>query len=262
MSNTFAQPCVLGEGESILLLHGVISDASFFADFASFLSSRYRTVAYDRAGYGDQPEPDDRTAYTVSSQAEKAADVIREYCGGKAWVFGNSAGAMIALELYRIHPELVTGLILLEPSLALDHESEEELRSWNAELNSYVREGRIKKALPAFARVTGNAGSSGGSLRDMKRNYKNLQNFMLGELNEVQTYRPNESFLQCISVPVRIVLTERGKDMLFGRTSARGAGRLNWRTSFFPGGHNAVHESPKTCAEILIEILEEMGSVG
>ncbi|MBQ5757503.1 MAG: alpha/beta hydrolase [Clostridia bacterium] len=260
MSNTFAQPCVLGEGESILLLHGVISDASFFADFASFLSSRYRTVAYDRTGYGNQPEPDDRTAYTVSSQAEKAADVIRKYCGEKAWVFGNSAGAMIALELYRIHPELVTGLILLEPSFALDRESEEELRSWNTELNTYVREGRIKKALPAFARVTGNAGSAGGSLSEMKRTYHNLHNFMFGELNEVQTYRPEERFLKNISVPVRIVLTEKGKDMLFGKTSARAAERLKWEVSIYPGGHNAVNKLPESCAAALIKDLEEMSN--
>ncbi|MCR5073066.1 MAG: alpha/beta hydrolase [Clostridiales bacterium] len=262
MGNTDLRPTITGEGESILLLHGVISDAAFFADFASFLSPRYRTVAYDRTGYGEQAEPEDREAYTVSSQAETAADVIREYCGGKAWVFGNSAGGMIALELYRIHPELVRGLILLEPSFGLDPDSEESLRGWNTELNTYIREGRIKKALPAFARVTGNVGSSDSSLREMKRTYKNLHNFMFGELNEVQSYRPEESFLKSISVPVRIVLTEDGADRLFGKTSARAAERLHWRTSFFPGGHNAVHESPESCAEILIGMLEEMKNAG
>lgn len=258
MRNTDPQPIIRGEGEPILLLHGVISDASFFSGFAGCLSSRYRTVAYDRSGYGDQPEPEDRSAFTVSSQAETAADVILEHCGGKAWIFGNSAGSMIALELYRIHPELVRGLILLEPSFALDSDSEEELRSWNTELNAYVREGRIKKALPAFARVTGKTGSSDGSLRDMKRTYHNLRNFMLGELNEVQSYRPEESFLKGISVPVRIVLTEKGAGMLFGKTSARAADLLDWKVSFFPGGHNAVNEFPEPCADTLIDILEEM----
>ena len=262
MRNTDVQPIIRGEGEPILLLHGVISDASFFSDFASFLSSRYRTVAYDRAGYGDQPEPDDRSAYTVSAQAETAAEVVREYCGDRAWIFGNSAGSMIALELYRIHPELVRGLILLEPSIALDPDSEEELRGWNAELNAYFREARIKKALPAFARVTGKTGSFGGSFQEMKRTYKNLHNFMFGELNEVQNYRPEEAFFQSVSVPVRIVLTEDGAGRLFGKTSERAAERLNWKTSYFPGGHNAVSELPGPCAEILIGILEEMKHAG
>ena len=260
MSNSDLHPVIRGDGESVLMLHGVISDAAFFSEFSSFLSARYRTVAYDRTGYGIRPEPEDRSAYTVSAQAEEAADVIREYCGGEVWVFGNSAGGMIALELYRNHPELVRGLILLEPSFGLDPESEEELRGWNTELNSYVREGRIKKALPAFARVTGNTGSSDGSIRGMKRTYKNLHNFMFGELNEVQGYRPEESYLKSISVPVRIILTENGRGRLFGKTSARAAQRLGWGVSLFPGGHNAVNELPESCAEILMGVLEEIGN--
>ena len=244
------------------MIHGVISDGSFFSQITRFLEDSFRVITYDRRGYGNAEKPAAGEGYSVREQAEDAARILCEYAEKPAWVFGNSAGSLIALELERIHPELVRGMVLFEPSFALDEESERILRGWNEELNGYVAEGRIKKALPAFGRVIGKDGSvlSDRSLDALKRTYGNLENFMHGELNEVQRYRPELSALQSINIPVRVVVSEKGRDLMFGRSSVLGAEIIGWRIAEFPGYHNTVAYYPEGCAACLKSILREAGS--
>lgn len=249
---------IAGEGEPLLMIHGIISDGSFFRDTAERLKDAYRVISYDRRGYGaDSYGGED---YSVAAQAEDAADILRAYAMEPAWVVGNSAGGLIAMELCQRHPELVRGMILLEPSLSFDEESKTLIRAWNEELNSYVAQKKTKRALAAFARVTGKSAAqqTGTSLAEMKTVYKNLENFLHGELNEVQHYFPDLQQVKDIAVPVKIFITEQGKDTLFGITSRNGADALGWQVVSIPGYHNALKEEPDSSAEAIRQVLKEM----
>ena len=246
-----------GSGEELLMIHGIISDGSFFAPAANILKNKYRVVVYDRRGYGDSEDGED---HTVEAQARDAAQILEEHGGSPAWILGNSAGGLIAAELALERPDLVRGLILLEPSLVFDDESRKIIREWNAELNGYVAERRIKKALPAFSRVmcVPEGMSSGGTMEEMKRTYKNLSAFMYGELNDIQNYRPAEETMRSLSVPVRVIVTEDGKDSIFASTSRSGAEILGWKTVTVPGYHNVIKDMPEMFSEKLDEIIGEM----
>ena len=248
-----------GQGDPLLMLHGIMSDASFFDDAAASLSHDYRVITYDRRGYGGEPAPADGD-YTVAAQADDAAAVLAEYADGPAWVFGNSAGGLISVELYLRHPQLVRGLVLLEPSLVVDEESRREIAAWNAELNGYLDAKRIKRALPAFARVVGDpsGGKGAASLAQMRATYANLDNFMHGELNEVQRYAPSTSVLEGIDVPVCVLVTTQGRSGMFGRTSESGAQSLGWPVVFVEGYHNAARDNADAFAEVLHDVLAGM----
>lgn len=188
-----------GQGPLLMMIHGIISDGTFFDKSAACLSGNYRVLTYDRRGYGEN-NAKSYTDYSVEAQAEDAADILKECQETPAWVLGNSAGGLIALELALRYPELVRGLILLEPSLGYDPSEREKLLAWNRELNGYLKEGKIKRALPAFSRVIGadGTGNVSGSLQELRRTYQNLQAFMYGELNEVQHYLPPVGKLQAL----------------------------------------------------------------
>lgn len=167
-----------GEGVPLLMIHGIISDSTFFEQSASILAHCYRVITYDRRGYG-QSIREKYEDYTVRTQAEDAAKILRAVCQEPAWVLGNSAGGLIGIELALLHPELIRGLVLVEPSLGYAQKEREKLLAWNRELNGYVAEGKIKKALPAFSKITGTTQQEEASfsLQTMRRTYQNLSAF-------------------------------------------------------------------------------------
>ena len=248
---------VRGSGEAVLMVHGIISDASFFDGAADVLKDKYKVIAYDRRGYGKNE--DTLQQFTVAAQAEDAANVIKMYSDGPAWVFGNSAGGLISIELALKFPELVKGLILLEPSLVYDDESVRLIEEWNRELNGYVESKKIKRALPAFSRVIGGEASAEKmTLEQMKQTYKNLTNFMYGELNEVQHYRPDIETVRGIKCPVKIFVTAEGQDSIFAKTSVAGAKTVGWDIIEVPGRHNMAKEKATEFARALDETIEGM----
>ncbi|MBR3234148.1 MAG: alpha/beta hydrolase [Atopobiaceae bacterium] len=250
---------VLGTGEALLMIHGIISDAQFFSEAAQLLSKDFCVIAYDRRGYGSAESPADDD-YTVSSQADDAALLLEQYATAPAWVFGNSAGGLIAVELALRHPDLVRGLVLLEPSLVLDDQSKAEIAAWNAELNGYLEQGHIKRALPAFARVVGQPESERPrqTLAQMRRVFANLSNFMHGELNQVQRYAQEKDVLEGMGIPVRVMVTTEGRDGMFGRTSERGATSLGWPIDYVAGYHNVASDNPTIFSAALRDSIAKM----
>lgn len=243
----------------ILMIHGIISDACFFDEIKEFLKDDLDVIAYDRRGYGEDI-CDKETDYSVAAQSEDAIRALAYHDLKPAWVFGNSAGGLIAIELALRHPELVKGLILMEPSLVFDRESSDLIAAWNRELNGYVKAGKIKKALPAFIRVIGNENEEkqSTSLSEIKKVYKNLKNFMYGELNDIQSYRPTLEEVKSIKVPVVTYITKDGKDSIFGKTSLSGASALGWKIEWIPGYHNTVKEHPEKIAGCIKKTIHEM----
>lgn len=239
---------VQGEGAPLLMIHGIISDGSFFEGAARILAEEYQVITYDRRGYGKSLGT--FQDFSVGIQAGDARTILEECCKEPAWVLGNSAGGLIGLELALRYPWLVRGMILVEPSLGYAPEEQEKLRAWNRELNGYLDSGKIKQALPAFARVIGGGENSGksSSLREMKQTYQNLSNFMYGELNEVQHYLPPSETLAALRVPVAVAVTEQGKEGIFATSSLDGARRLGWPVLKLPGFHNVAKEQPEEFA--------------
>ena len=252
-----------GSGEPLLLIHGIISDHTFFDGLSACLKGRYQTIVYDRRGYG-AGNGQAYTDFSVAAQAEDAAEIIREYAGSSVWVFGNSAGGLIGLELLLRYPELVKGLIMMEPSLVFNERSRIALEAWNRELNEIRDSGRYKKALPAFSGMTGEKAVSGTStnstsaLDEMKKTYSNLKTFLEGELNEVQNYRPTKDALQSIQKPISVAVTEEGKDYPFGFSSYDAANILGWDILWLPGKHQTVLTHTKETAELLDKKINEM----
>jgi pimeloyl-ACP methyl ester carboxylesterase len=251
---------VKGAGEPLLMIHGIIGDGTFFNESGAYLSKNYKVITYDRRGYGkgNYKNYDD---FSVRVQAEDAAGILRSTCESPAWVLGNSAGGLIALELAMKYPELVRGMILVEPSLGYNEEEKKKLLAWNKQLNGYIEEGKIKKALPAFSQVIGGSVESQKkniTLQEMQQTYKNLTAFMYGELNEVQHYTPTIEELKEINVPVVIAVTERGRESFFATSSVSAADIIGWPIVHFPGYHNVAQELPFDFACMLDGIIRNI----
>ncbi|MDP9293805.1 MAG: alpha/beta hydrolase [Actinomycetota bacterium] len=100
-----------GSGPLVLLIHGTAP--AIWGDLPALLSESHRVITYDRRSFGSSPGAAPRE---LTTHAADAVTLLRR-CGGPATLVGWSIGAVIAIEVAAEHPELVDGMVLLEPPL-------------------------------------------------------------------------------------------------------------------------------------------------
>lgn len=162
-----------GDGEArepaLLLLHGLSSNALVWRRVAGRLSGR-RAIALDQRSHGASSRPPSGHG-TVELVAD-AAHAIRELGLAEPLVAGHSWGAAIAMELAAAHPELASGVALvdgpaaslsramswtevaerMQPPLPTFQDLEEAVaeqraylgRAWADDLRDFVRAGLVR----------------------------------------------------------------------------------------------------------------------
>jgi len=101
-----------GEGETVVLLHGIFARKEHWIDFSRQLTGGYRVVIPDLPGFGDNPVlgPD---RYSYRQQAANLAEVLDRLDIGRAHLVANSMGARLAVVLAEADPPPVRSLALV-----------------------------------------------------------------------------------------------------------------------------------------------------
>lgn len=100
-----------GRGEPLVLVHGGVVDARFFASNIEPLSARFHVFAVDLRGHGHTPDVDGPFSYDAF--ANDTVAFIEAVVGAPAHVVGHSIGAGVALYLALRRPDLVRRLVLV-----------------------------------------------------------------------------------------------------------------------------------------------------
>jgi pimeloyl-ACP methyl ester carboxylesterase len=111
-----------GTGPLLVLIPGAAGTGIVYSTIASYLSSRFRVVTYDRRGFFRSPISDSATKATLDTifiiNAHDTAALIWHLSPKEpVFVFGSSGGALIAIQLLTLYPALVKGVVLHEPML-------------------------------------------------------------------------------------------------------------------------------------------------
>lgn len=107
---------IRGSGPTIVMLPGAGGDAGYFTGVADYLADAFTVITYDRRG-NSRSTGRVQALMNVSDQSDDVAALIAAFCSGPALVFGNSGGAIVALDVAARHPEAVLGIIAHEPPL-------------------------------------------------------------------------------------------------------------------------------------------------
>jgi pimeloyl-ACP methyl ester carboxylesterase len=140
-----------GQGPAIILVGGATSTRSAAASLAAALAPHFTVFAYDRRGRGDSG---DTVPYAVEREVEDIDALIGE-AGGKAFVFGHSSGAVLALEAARLLPSRILKLAVYEPPFIIDDSRPPAPRDYAARLTQLVSEGRRGDAVSFFMTEVG-----------------------------------------------------------------------------------------------------------
>lgn len=108
-----------GDGDPLLLLHGIPGSAQSWLRVGSRLTTRFRVIIPDLMGFGAS---DAATAGgTMEDQAQAVRQLINHLRITQLYVGGHDFGGPVALTLMRLYPELrVRGLILAATNVFTD----------------------------------------------------------------------------------------------------------------------------------------------
>ena len=101
-----------GAGRPLVFIHGVGTSGELWQPDLAELAADARLIVYDRRGYGGSSEsPKDWRAH-----ADDAIALIEALDAAPALLVGYSGGSIPALDVTLRRPELVAGLVLLDPA--------------------------------------------------------------------------------------------------------------------------------------------------
>ncbi|WP_431235075.1 alpha/beta fold hydrolase [Mycolicibacterium psychrotolerans] len=100
-----------GQGDVILLLHGMAGSSATWRQMIRPLSRRYRVIAPDLPGHGSSDKP--RSDYSLGAFAVFLRDLLDELGVTHATVVGQSLGGGIAMQFVYQHPDYCRRLVLM-----------------------------------------------------------------------------------------------------------------------------------------------------
>ncbi len=107
-----------GTGAPIVFLHAFPLNRAMWASQIEALSGRFRTIAIDMRGLGESDAPHWR--YSMEQYARDVKQVLAHLGVEKAMFVGLSMGGYLAFTLYRLYPEMLSGLVLADTRAEAD----------------------------------------------------------------------------------------------------------------------------------------------
>ena len=102
---------VVGEGEPVIMVHGLGGSSRCWARTLPALASRYRVFLVDLPGFGRLRRLHRR--FTLDTAASWLREWLRAADVGRAHLIGHSMGAFISAQIAAASPELVDRLVLV-----------------------------------------------------------------------------------------------------------------------------------------------------
>ena len=100
-----------GQGDAILLLHGMAGSSQTWRSVIRPLSRKYRVIAPDLLGHGSSAKP--RSDYSLGAFAVLLRDLLDELGVARTTVVGHSLGGGVAMQFVYQHPDYCERLVLI-----------------------------------------------------------------------------------------------------------------------------------------------------
>jgi pimeloyl-ACP methyl ester carboxylesterase len=257
---------IRGSGPVLLCISGGPTDAGTFTDLAGRLADGYTVVSYDQRGHSRSVldgEPED---LPVSLHADDAAALLTAVADDPAYVYGNSGGGAIGLELVARHPDLVRTLVVHETFLIDVLPDAERWRSEFDEISRLYQSEGVFAAMGKFGAMVEEGGPKYSeemqqveptpeSAEMVERMARNFELFIAHELWTNGSYVPDVNALRSGTTRIVSAAGETSGEQPARRSAMALAERLGVAVTYLPGGHGGWGSDPQEFAERLHEVL-------
>src|SRR4030095_10827883 len=143
-----------GDGVPVLMLHSSLASKSQWTGLTERLATRYRAIAVDLCGYGDNAVPDNRASFSLDDEVRRVPTLVDRLVPPRTplHVVGHSYGGVVAMRLAHLQRARVASLCLYEPVafMLLDASERSEIERLADHVARHVEEGRLHDATRAF----------------------------------------------------------------------------------------------------------------
>lgn len=245
---------IYGDGDPLLLIHGVVVDAALYEKTAQILSQYYKVICYDRRGYS-RSKSEELTTFCIEEQAEDILALLEELNVKKVKIVGASAGAVIGQYFLCKYPERVEHLVMHEPAM-LGHmlEEDEDFAKWAKDMRKLIDAKKYNMALLRFSEHIGMSDSRSPkkseevSLREMS----NIEYAFTVEIPSLLKYQPELDEMYHEADKITITVGEKSGYTVYVQEALRLAGKIGKKVLYYPGGHNLPYDLPVEFAICLI----------
>ncbi|GAA1968438.1 alpha/beta hydrolase [Microbacterium deminutum] len=262
---------VRGDGAPIVLLPGTPGDASVYSLVAGPLATDHTVITYDPRGFGRSTGREPRR-YEIGQQARDVAAVLQAAGVERATVFGNSAGAEVALELGKNIPDVVAGLVVHEPPVIRVLPDAGELQTKIAEIYRTAWTEGPKQGFLDFlllSQLPFNAGKpfTQAEVEALRPNADAMPGlefadfYVKYQMLPLTNYKPDLAAIAGNGVNVVVGAGALSLGLPFGRTSRRIADELGVPFVTFPG-HHGSHTDPATAGAWTETLRKALAALG
>ncbi|MCP2243707.1 alpha/beta fold hydrolase [Lentzea aerocolonigenes] len=144
---------VTGSGPALVLVDGAMCHRMFgpSTELASVLDKNFTVYTYDRRGRGETG--DGATPWSLQNEIDDLDALVKE-AGGSAFVFGQSSGAVLALEAATKLPT-ITRLALYELPMVVDDTYTPRPADVVATMDGLIARGERSAAVTMFMKMVG-----------------------------------------------------------------------------------------------------------
>lgn len=138
-----------GSGDVLLLVHGLGGSHLNWLSVAPQLAERYRVYALDLPGFGRSPLAGRRSS--IAANVDLLTRLTATLSDAPIVLIGNSMGGLLSIGVAAMHPNLVSGLVLVDPAVPAS-------RSWRPRFDRVTRTFLASAFIPSWgARRVGRA---------------------------------------------------------------------------------------------------------
>lgn len=116
----------MGDGETIVFLHGFCGSMAYWDKVAPVLSKDYHVILIDLRGHGNSSSSD--VPFTIDDMAKDIKEVLESLQVGQFYLFGHSLGGYITLSLVEHYPEKIKGYGLIHSTAFPDSDEAKQGR--------------------------------------------------------------------------------------------------------------------------------------
>jgi pimeloyl-ACP methyl ester carboxylesterase len=251
---------VRGAGPSVLLISGAMGDAAYYTKIAELLSNEFTVATYDRRGNSRSTPPARWSATSMDEQADDAAALLASLDLAPAALFGNSAGALIALHMLVHNPHAVRGVVAHEAPLIASVPSGQE---FTKQFRERLQQAGPKGAADLLAREMFGPGAF--ESLDPQTRIRMLDNsglFFAVERQVFFSFIPDTEKLVDLNASVLVAVSEESvsdpNSRFFYDASAWLAERLGTDLHPLPGTHGGYLNQPTEFAKALRPLLRTL----
>ena len=140
-----------GQGPILILVLGALNKRGSGKKLAQLLADKFTVISYDRRGRGDST---DTLPYSTSKEVEDLEALIDDL-GGKAYLYGHSSGAVLALLAAKQLGDKVSALAMYELPYNADPQAQTVANEYRTTLRQLLAKDDRDEAVSLFVKSVG-----------------------------------------------------------------------------------------------------------